>query len=73
MKKRKRQSQGLPSLYEYFEDKIAKEAKALEADQSDKTKLKKTIKTKLIEKKQSGSCCCCQHFSKIRSAKRKIP
>ena len=28
---------GFASLYEYFEDKIAKEAKALEADQADKT------------------------------------
>ena len=50
---------GFASLYEYFEDKIAKEAKALEADQADKTKLKKTIKTKSVEKKRSGSCCCC--------------
>ena len=50
---------GFASLYEYFEDKIAKEAKALEADQADKTKLKKAIKTKLVEKKRSGSCSCC--------------
>ena len=50
---------GFASLYEYFEDKIAKEAKALEADQADKTKLKKTTKTKSVEKKQSGSCSCC--------------
>ena len=42
---------GFASLYEYFEDKIAKEAKALEADQADKTKVKKTIKTKSVEKK----------------------
>ena len=41
---------GFASLYEYFEDKIAKEAKALEADQADKTKLKKIIKTKSVEK-----------------------
>ena len=41
---------GFASLYEYFEDKIAKEAKALEADQADKTKLKKTLKTKSVEK-----------------------
>ena len=47
------------SIYEYFEDKIAEEAKALEADQADKTTLKKTIKTKSVEKKQSGSCSCC--------------
>ena len=50
---------GFASLYEYFEDKIAKEAKALEADQADKTKLKKAIKTKAVEKKRSGSCSCC--------------
>ena len=50
---------GFASPYEYSEDKIAKEAKALEADQADKTKLKKAIKTKLIEKKRSGSCSCC--------------
>ena len=50
---------GFASLYEYFEDKIAKEAKALEADRADKTKLKKTIKTKSVEKKQDRSCSCC--------------
>ena len=50
---------GFASLYEYFEDKIAKEAKALEADQVDKTKLKKAIKNKAVEKKRSGSCSCC--------------
>ncbi len=50
---------GFASLYEYFEDKIAKEAKALEADRADKTKLKETIKTKSVEKKRSGSCSCC--------------
>ena len=50
---------GFASLYDYFEDKIAKEAKALEADQSGKTILKKTIKTKAAAKKQAGSCSCC--------------
>ena len=50
---------GFASLYEYFEDKIAKEAKALEANQADKTKLKKAIKTKAVAKKQAGSCSCC--------------
>ena len=50
---------GFASLYEYFEDKIAKEAKALEANQADKTKLKKAIKTKSVEKKRSGFCSCC--------------
>ena len=50
---------GFVSLYEYFEDKIAKEAKALEADRADKTKLKEKIKTKSVEKKRSSSCSCC--------------
>ena len=50
---------GFASLYEYFEDKIAKEAKALEADIADKTKSKKSIKTEAVEKKQAGSCSCC--------------
>ena len=50
---------GFASLYEYFEDKIAKEAKALEADRADKTKLKEKIKTKSLEKKRSSSCSCC--------------
>ena len=50
---------GFASLYEYFEDKIAKEAKALEADRADKTKLKEKIKTKSVEKKRSNSCSCC--------------
>ncbi len=50
---------GFASLYEYFEDKISKESKALEADQAFKTKLKKAKKTKAVEKKQAGSCSCC--------------
>ena len=50
---------GFESLYEYFEDKIAKEAKALEADIADKTKSKETTKTKSVEKKRSSSCSCC--------------
>ena len=50
---------GFASLYEYFEDKIVKEAKALEADQAYKTKVKKAIKTKAVAKKQAGSCSCC--------------
>ena len=37
---------GFASLYEYFEDKISKESKALEADQAFKTKLKKAKKRK---------------------------
>ena len=54
---------GFASLYEYFEDKIAKESKALEANQARKTTSKtiskKAIKTKAIAKKQAGSCSCC--------------
>ena len=50
---------GFASLYDYFEDKIEKEAKALGANQADKTKLKKAIKTKAVAKKQAGSCRCC--------------
>ena len=47
---------GSESLHEYFEDKIAKETKAIEAEQAHKTKLKKAIKTKVVAKKQAGSC-----------------
>ena len=47
------------SLYDYFENKIEKEAKALEVNQADKTKVKKAIKTKAVAKKQAGSCSCC--------------
>ena len=50
---------GFTSLYEYFEDKIAKESKALEADQARKTISKKVIKTKVVAKKKTGSCSCC--------------
>ena len=50
---------GFASLYEYFEDKIKKEAMALESNQADKNKLKKVIKTKAVAKKQTGSCSCC--------------
>ena len=50
---------GFASLYEYFEDKIAKEAKALEPDQTNKTKLKKEKETKAVAKKQASSCSCC--------------
>ena len=50
---------GFTSLYDYFEDKIAKESKALEADQARKTISKKAIKTKAVAKKQTGSCSCC--------------
>ena len=47
------------SLYEYFEDKISKEAKALEANQARKTKVKKAVNTEAVAKKQAGSCSCC--------------
>ena len=50
---------GFGSLCDYFEDKIEKEAKALEANQAEKTKLKIAIKTKAVAKKQAGSCSCC--------------
>ena len=50
---------GFASLYEYFEDKIAKEAEALEADQAIKAIPKKAIKTKAVSNKQVGSCSCC--------------
>ena len=50
---------GFASLYEYFEDKIAKEAKAVEADQVHKTEVKKAIKMKVAAKKQARSCSCC--------------
>ena len=50
---------GFASLYEYLEDKISKEPKAIEADQAHKTKIKKVIKTKAVAKKQTGSCSCC--------------
>ena len=50
---------GFASLYEYFEDKISKEAKALEEDQAYKTKVKKAIKMKVVAKKQDRSCSCC--------------
>ena len=56
---RKAAKLGFVSLYEYFEDKITKEAKALEAEQVRKTDLsEKTIK-KVVAKKQAGSCSCC--------------
>ena len=50
---------GFGSLYDYFEDKIEKEARALETNQTDKTKLKKVIKTKAVAKKQASSSSCC--------------
>ena len=43
-------------LCEYFEDKIAKETKAIVVEQANKTKLKKAIKTKVVAKKQARSC-----------------
>ena len=50
---------GFASLYDYFEDKIAKEAEALETDQVSKAIPKKAKKTKAVAKKQAGSCGCC--------------
>jgi len=50
---------GFASLYEYFEDKIAKEAEALEADEASKAIPKKAIKTNEVAKKQAKSCGCC--------------
>ena len=50
---------GFSSLYEYFEDKIAKESEALETDKASKAIVKKAIKTKAVAKKQAGSCSCC--------------
>ena len=41
---------GFASLYEYFEDKIAKETKAVEAEQAHKKKLKKKKKKKFKKK-----------------------
>ena len=56
---RKAAKLGFVSLYEYFEDKITKEAKALEAEQVRKTDLSKQIIKKVVAKKQAGSCSCC--------------
>ena len=54
---------GFASLYNYFEDKIEKKSKALEADKArkttSKTVSKKATKTKAVAKKQTGSCSCC--------------
>ena len=51
---------GFESLYEYFEDKIAKELKAdQDRKTTSKTISKKAIKTKAVAKKQTGSCSCC--------------
>ena len=50
---------GFGSLYEYFEDKITKEAKLLEAAQVSKNYFNEQTKKKLAAKKQAGSCSCC--------------
>ena len=50
---------GFTSLYEYFEDKITKEAKAFEAEQARKTHANKPTKKKVLAKKKSSSCSCC--------------
>ena len=50
---------GFASLYEYFEDKITKEAKELEAEQAINANLSKLKKKKAVAKKQASSCSCC--------------
>ena len=50
---------GFASLYEYFEDKITKEAKALQAEQASNANLGKLKKKKAVAKKQASSCSCC--------------
>ena len=56
---RKAAKLGFASLYEYFEDKITKEAKVLEAAPVRKNNFNKQTKKKLAAKKQTGSCNCC--------------
>ena len=56
---RKAAKLGFVSLYEYFENKITKEAKALEAEQVRKTDLSEQTIKKVVAKKQAGSCSCC--------------
>ena len=50
---------GFASLYEYFEDKINKEAKALQAGQASNANLSKLTKKKVVAKKQKSACSCC--------------
>ena len=50
---------GFASLYEYFEDKITKQAKELEAEQASNANLSKLKKKKVVAKKQASSCSCC--------------
>ena len=50
---------GFASLYEYFEDKITKEAKAFQAEQASNSNLSKLKKKKAVAKKQTSSCNCC--------------
>ena len=50
---------GFASLYEYFEDKITKEAKALQEELASNTNLSKLKKKKAVAKKQASSCSCC--------------
>ena len=56
---RKAAKLGFISLYEYFEDKITKEAKALEAELVSKTKLGEQTKKKVVAKNKAGACSCC--------------
>ena len=50
---------GFSSLYEYFEDKITKEAKAFEAEQARKINSNKPTKKKVSAKNHASSCSCC--------------
>ena len=56
---RKAAKLGFVSLYEYFEDKIIKEAKALETEHALRANSRKRTKTKVQAKKQANSCSCC--------------
>ena len=56
---RKAAKLGFVSLYEYFEDKINKEANVLEAAQVRKNNFNEQKKRNWHQKKQAGSCSCC--------------
>ena len=56
---RKAAKVGFLSLYEYFEDKIIKEAKALETEQALRANSSKRTRKKVPPKKQANSCGCC--------------
>ena len=49
---------GFPTLYEYFEDKIAKEFLAAEQKIKEKDRMKTPkVKKRALDKKSSCSCC----------------